>query len=79
MASWLNRPRTPPSVVSLLSKPSTMMLLARADCPVKDRPDVPAIPVDATRSCTTPGVMREKLMKLRPLMGRLWIWLWPTV
>ena len=46
-----------------------MMLLDRARCPVKDNPDVSVEPCCGVWSVETPGVMIEKLMKFRPLIG----------
>ena len=77
-ASWLKVARTAPTTGSLLSSPSTMMLFDRARWPVKDRPDVAEAPCCGVRSVVTPGVMTEKLMKLRPLIGRFWTCSWPT-
>ena len=71
MASWLKIARTEPTMGSLLSRPSTMMLFERARWPPNDRPEVAEAPCCGVRSVVTPGVMTEKLMKLRPLMGRL--------
>ena len=48
-----------------------MMLFERARWPVNDRPEVADAPCCGVRSVVTPGVMTEKLMKLRPLIGRL--------
>ena len=78
MASWLKVARTAPTITSLLSSPSTMMLLERARWPVKERPEVAEAPCCGVRSVVTPGVMIEKLMKLRPLIGRFSICCWPT-
>ena len=48
-----------------------MMLFERARWPVNERPEVADAPCCGVRSVVTPGVMTEKLMKLRPLIGRL--------
>ena len=77
-ASWLKVARTAPTMGSLLSSPSTMMLFERARWPVKERPEVADAPCCGVLSRLTPGVMTEKLMKLRPLMGRFSICCWPT-
>jgi hypothetical protein len=61
--------RTPPTVSSLLSNPSTVMLLDRALWPPNDSPDVAAAPCRGIRSLITPGVNSEKDMKFRPLAG----------
>ncbi len=55
-----------------------MMLLERARWPAKERPEVAEAPCWGVRSVVTPGVMIEKLMKLRTLMGRFSICCWPT-
>ena len=55
-----------------------MMLLDRARCPVKDSPEVAEAPCWGVRSGATPGVITEKPMKLRPLIGRLSICCCPT-
>ncbi len=55
-----------------------MRLLDRARCPVKDSPDVAEAPCRGVRSGATPGVITEKLMKFRPLIGRLSICCCPT-
>ena len=77
-ASWLKTARTEPTMGSLLSSPSTMMLLERARWPANERPEVADAPCCGVWSVVTPGVITEKLMKLRPLMGRLSICCWPT-
>ena len=70
-ASWLKVARTAPTVASLLSSPSTVMLFERARWPAKVRPEVADAPCCGVRSVVTPGVMTENEMKLRPLIGRL--------
>ena len=55
-----------------------MMLFERARWPANERPEVAEAPCCGVWSVVTPGVMTEKLMKLRPLMGRLSICCWPT-
>ena len=69
-ASWLNVARTLPTMESLLSSPSTVMLFERARWPANERPEVPDAPCCGVRSVATPGVSSEKLMKIaRPLIG----------
>ncbi len=77
-ASWLNTARTLPTVASLLSRPSTVMLFDRARWPANVRPEVADAPCCGVRSVVTPGVMIENEMKLRPLIGRLAICCWET-
>ena len=55
-----------------------MMLFERARWPPNDSPEVAEAPCCGVRSVVTPGVMTEKLMKFRPLIGRLSICCWPT-
>jgi hypothetical protein len=78
MASWLKVARTAPTMGSLLSRPSTMMLFDRARCPPNDSPEVAEAPCCGVRSLVTPGVMIEKLRKLRRLMGSPSICDWLT-
>ena len=47
------------------------MLFDRARWPAKVSPEVADAPCCGVRSVVTPGVMTEKEMKLRPLIGRL--------
>ena len=68
-ASWLNVARTLPSVMSLLSRPSTVMLFDRARWPANVSPDVADAPCCGVWSTVTPGVMIENEMKFRPLIG----------
>ena len=77
-ASWLNVARTPPVMMSLLSTPSTAMLLDRPRCPAKVRPDVALAPCCGVRSLFTAGVMTENARKLRPLVGSVSISRWGT-
>src|SRR5512139_2065257 len=69
-ASWLNVARTELVLLSLLSRPSTVMLFDRARCPAKVRPEVDAAPCWGVRSVLTPGVRVENDRKLRPFVGR---------
>ena len=53
-----------------------MMLFERARCPPNDKPEVADAPCCGVRSVVTAGVMIEKLMKLRPLIGSSSICSW---
>ena len=54
----------------MLSSPSIVILLVRADCPLNESPEVATTPSAGVRSRVTRGVVKEKSKKLRRLIGK---------